>query len=224
MNILRKHRKSNKKLHIRKIIVIIFSLIMTTFAWFAYTKVLNTTLDIHISAWDMQYFIDGELRQNPINVEIGTLFPAMEEQTVKVDIKNNGETLVDLDYHIQKLTILGNEYEILQELPEEGEIPPYYIITTPPTVETDETTGVSIVKGKLINDVTQIPFTLEIEHSAQVAPGGQAYLTVKANWAGDNDELDSKWGYDVGKYFMDNPDATAAIAITLSVDSYQVEQ
>ena len=34
-NILRKHRKSNEKNKFKKFLLVIFTLIMTTFAWFA---------------------------------------------------------------------------------------------------------------------------------------------------------------------------------------------
>ena len=40
-NILRQHRKSKGKKKAKKYILFIFTLIMTTFAWFAYSKVLE---------------------------------------------------------------------------------------------------------------------------------------------------------------------------------------
>ena len=70
MNILRKHRKSKPKIKLKKYILFIFSLIITTFAWFTYSKVLNTHLNIHVAAWDMEYFIGNEKKENPIGIEI----------------------------------------------------------------------------------------------------------------------------------------------------------
>ena len=63
MNVLRKHRKSNKKIKIKKYVLFIFSLIMTTFAWLTYTKVLNTHLNIHVAAWDMEYILAMKKRK-----------------------------------------------------------------------------------------------------------------------------------------------------------------
>ena len=60
MGILRKYRKSNKKFGFKKFIILLFSLVMTTFAWFAYSKILNTYLNLHIAAWDMEYYINDE--------------------------------------------------------------------------------------------------------------------------------------------------------------------
>ena len=221
MNILRKHRKSNKKNKLKKYILFIFSLIMTTFAWFTFSKVLNTHLNIHVAAWDMEYYIGNEKKENPIGVNIDTLYPQMPDQTIKVDIKNNGEALVDIDYRIEAISIAGVSYELVSD--GEQNTTENYINIANPTLETDAETGVLVARGKIINDTTRFPFTLELEHSLQVVAKDTGYLTVKITWIGDNDDLDSEWGYKVGKYFTDNPTATSAMSITLSIDSYQAE-
>ena len=221
MNILRKHRKSKKKIKLKKYILFIFSLIMTTFAWFAYSKVLNTYINIHVAAWDMEYYIGDTKKENPIGVDFATLYPQMPEQTVTIDIKNNGEALVDLEYNIQAITIAGVTYELVPE--GKTATTQNYINIENPVQTQDPETGEYIAKGKVINDTTRFPFTLEIEKSMQVYPKNQGYLTIKANWIGDNDDLDSEWGYKVGKYFIDNPTATSAMNLTISIDSYQAE-
>lgn len=60
MNILRKSRKSKNKKKLNKFVILIFSLVMTTFAWFAYTKILEPTLKMHILSWNIEYSIAGE--------------------------------------------------------------------------------------------------------------------------------------------------------------------
>ena len=73
MNILRLNRKSKSKIKFNKFIMLIFSLIMTTFAWFTYSRILDTTLDIHLASWDMEYYIGEEKQENPIGIEFQTL-------------------------------------------------------------------------------------------------------------------------------------------------------
>ena len=131
-NILRKHRKSNEKNKFRKSLLLIFTLILTTFAWFAYTKILNPSLNIHVAAWDMEYYINGEKKENPIGIEFPSLYPQMEDQIVTVDILNNGEALVDLSYHIQEISIVGVSYELVTD----GEQP-----TTENYITIQETAG-----------------------------------------------------------------------------------
>ena len=146
----------------------------------------------------------------------------MPEQIIKIDIKNNGETLVDLDYSIESISIAGVSYELVRS--GEQNTTENYINIEDSTIETNEETGVLVATGKIINDTTRFPFTIELEHSLQVASKDSGYLTVIVNWIDNNDdELDTKWGYDVGKYFMDNPNTTSAMSLTLSINSYQVD-
>lgn len=121
MNILRWQRKSKKKIKPKTLLLFIFSLIMTTFAWFAYSEVLNSHLNIHVAAWDMEYFIDDVEYSNPIGINIATLYPTMPEDVITIDIKNNGEALVDIDYHVESITIAGVEYELRTEPVDGGE-------------------------------------------------------------------------------------------------------
>lgn len=243
MNILRWKRKSKKKVKLKTIILFIFSLIMTTFAWFAYSRVLDTTLNIHMASWDMEYWIGSEQKTNPISINIPTLYPAMPEYTVTIDIKNNGEKLVDIDYYVNSITIAGTSYEIVRE----GSTPTTssYIMLSPSVLETYTTTETDsetneeveivtqLIKGAIISDITKFPFTVTVEHSAQVDPvsvdengnevSGEGYLTVTVNWVGDNNELDSEWGYIVGEYLKNNPTATSVMSIELRLDAYQAE-
>ena len=231
MNILRWKRKSKNKIKFKSIILVIFSLIMTTFAWYAYSKVIDPTLNIHIASWDMEYYIGETKQTNPIGINIPVLYPAMAEQSVRIDIKNNGETLVDIEYLVESITIAGVEYQVL---PEETENPTgNYVIMTPPVKEmqtvttTDPVTGeevqtqVEVAKGVITNDITKFPFTVELDYSPQVEAESQGYLTIRVNWIGDNAKLDSEWGYIVGQYFAANPTATSAMSIGLRIDSYQ---
>lgn len=231
MNILRWKRKSKKKIPYKTILLFIFSLIMTTFAWFAYSKIIEPTLKMHMSSWDMEYYIGSEKKTNPISLEIPILYPTMEEQTVVVDIHNNGEKQVDIDFQVKSLTIAGTTYEGVSE----GFEPTTnkYITIAPSVIKTDETTSKQICKGAVTNDVTKFPFTIEIEHSAQVGAvtednygtkiPGEGYLKVTVNWIGDNDKLDSEWGYIVGDYLANHPEVSSAMSIVLSIDSYQVD-
>lgn len=240
MNILRWNRKSNKKIRPKTLLLFIFSLIMTTFAWFAYSKVLEPTLNIHMASWDMTYEINGTPTANPISIEIPILYPTMGEEKVVVDIFNNGETKVDIDYQVKSLTVAGIEYKGVPEGQTTNET--NYITIAPSVLETvqttDETTGetisTEIFKGAVTNDITRLPFTIDIEHSAQVEAAtkdlyggedtpGEGYLKVIVNWIGDNDKLDSEWGYKVGEYLANQPEGTPAMTIVLSIDSYQVD-
>lgn len=214
MNILRKNRKRNSKVNLRRYILLIFSLIMTTFAWFTYSKILDTGFEFHIESWDISFYLDedkdgeAELTEkidstDPIDIELSNLYPGMEDQTVNVIIKNNGELASDISYTIPEIVLLGNEYAIVESV--NASTPDYYILRNASTV----TEG--IVYTGLINEPTRFPFKIEIENTQQISSEGEGYLNVKISWPlynaddteeekNDKDELDTEWGYDVGAY------------------------
>lgn len=223
MNLLRIHRKSKHKIKLRTIFFFIFFLIMTTFAWFAYSKVLNSTLKFHVASWDMEYWIGGEKQEsNSIEIGIDELYPTMPEKSVTIEIKNNGEKNVEIDYKIDSVKIANTEYEVIyegQSIDAEN-----YIIMSPSVVETssvveDEVTIVTkTVKGAIIKDLEKFPFTVDLEHSYEIeSENGTGYLNVKVNWVGDNNKLDSEWGYIVGDA------TTTAMSIGITIDAYQQE-
>lgn len=223
MNLLRIHRKSKHKIKLRTIFFFIFFLIMTTFAWFAYSKVLNSTLKFHVASWDMEYWIGGEKQEsNSIEIGIDELYPTMPEKSVTIEIKNNGEKNVEIDYKIDSVKIANTEYKVIyegQSIDAEN-----YIIMSPSVVETssvveDEVTIVTkTVKGAIIKDLEKFPFTVDLEHSYEIeSENGTGYLNVKVNWVGDNNKLDSEWGYIVGDA------TTTAMSIGITIDAYQQE-
>lgn len=233
MNILRKKRKKHIKIRLKRIILLIFSLIMTTFAWITYTKILNTGVNIDIISWDISFFVDEngnniaeeeEERENPIAVDLSDLYPGMEEKVVKVIMKNNGQTPTDILYTTSEINILGNTYTIQENVPEGNE---YYILKHNPVMENGITTA------DFINEPERFPFKIVIEHSQEVLSGGEGYLTIKVTWPLYNeddseeeknrkDELDTEWGYKVAKYLSDNadnPDVTGAFHVQIRINA-----
>ena len=101
MNILRKSRKSTIKLDKRKVVLLIFTLIMTTFAWITYSKILLPNLKLHINSWNISIYVDenkngvaeeGEVADKtaPIVIQPFEVYPGMNKDVMDVIIKNNG--------------------------------------------------------------------------------------------------------------------------------------
>ena len=219
MNILRKSRKSTIKLDKRKVVLLIFTLIMTTFAWITYSKILLPTLKLHINSWNISIYVDdnkngvaeeGELADKtaPIVIQPFEVYPGMNKDVMDVIIKNNGETPSDIAYIISDIKFLGNTYSIQDDASA-------YRTTNPGAFclqkNTYEDYG-GIVTYKLINEESMIPFEFIIEHTKVIDGGAEGYLKVKAVWDATLDEgateaqidakneFDGKWGFDLTKY------------------------
>ena len=222
MNILRKNRKSNykynKKLFFR-VIFLIFSLIVTTFAWFTYYKILNDEIDIHIVSWDLEYLMDTnndetlESVENPLEISVPTLYPGMDAKEMNVTVRNNGESNVDLSCLLTNVTILGQEYEIVEDVNDAQT--EYYIVLEDPT------TAEGVSSQDIINDTEIFPFTISIENDVSLESRADANIKVTITWVGDNDELDSQWGHNVAKYLIEQEDPESVLQLTLQVNAVQ---
>ena len=232
MNVLRKKRKKNIKVRIKTIILLIFSLIMTTFAWITYSKILNSEIQIDINSWDLSFYVDknnndiadeDEEQEKPIDVNLTDLYPGMEEKIVKVFIRNNGETPTDILYTSSEINILGNEYTVEEVAPIDTE---YYILKHEPVI------GNGITSVDFINEPERFPFKISIEHTQEILSGGEGYLIIKVTWPlytgtdeeieNEKDLLDTDWGYKVAKYLednKDNPDITGAFHAKVRINA-----
>ena len=219
MNILRKSRKSTIKLDKRKVVLLIFTLIMTTFAWITYSKILLPTLKLHINSWNISIYVDDnkngvaeeeELADKtaPIVIQPFEVYPGMNQDIMNVIIKNNGETPADIAYIISGIKFLGNDYSIKQDAAAHRISHPEEFCLQENTYENYG----GIVTYKLINEESMIPFEFIIEHTQVIDGGAEGYLKVKAVWDATLDEgateeqidakneFDGKWGFDLTKY------------------------
>ena len=220
MNILRKSRKSTFKLDKRKIVLLIFTLIMTTFAWITYSKVLLPTLKLHINSWNISIYVDNnkngvaeddemvEDKNSPIVIQPFEVYPGMNKDIMDVIIKNNGETPSDIAYIISDVKFLGNTYSIQDDAAAyRTSNPGSYCLQK----NTYEDYG-GIVTYKLINEEAMIPFEFIIEHTRVIDGGAEGFLKVKAIWDAsleegatetqidEKNEFDGKWGFDLTNY------------------------
>lgn len=241
MNILRKSRKNRIKFDKRRFVLLIFTLIMTTFAWITYSKILLPNLKIHINSWNIAIYVDDNKngvaeddekvanKFDPIVIEPFEVYPGMNQDVIEVLIKNNGEipSIINYDITGAEVNFLGNTYQVVNNVAEERVTNPgnYYLQKNEPTK------AGGIASYKLINEENVIPFDFIIEHTECIEGGAEGYLKVRAVWDATLDdgatdeqidaknELDGKWGYDITAYEKANP-TTSPIQFKLNISSY----
>lgn len=229
MNILRKTRKSNIKISRRRLVLLIFTLIMASFAWIAYFRILKTNFEVHINSWNISLFIDknqnGVAEQDEeqdkdevIEVDFLEMYPGMNQEVVDVIIKNNGETLSTIDYIISDIKFLGDDYALVDDINAAlAENPNGFFLKN-----NEKTESGGIYTYNLIDD-TDFPFKFIIEHPNQIEGGAEGHLKVKALWVSslenedelteeqinEKNDIDSDWGYRVANFIEENPDLKA---------------
>lgn len=220
MGILRKIRKSNVKLTKKRIVLLIFTLIMATFAWIAYFKILSPTFQMHINAWNISIFVDenqngvaepAEERDKTSAIEVNFLemYPDMNQEKVDIIIQNNGDTPAIFTYELSDVAFLGESYTVVDDAEQSRlENPDGKYIQRGTSTE-----AAGIMTYELINEPETFPFKFTVENCDSIAGGAEGAITVKALWADANEEitedekneLDSQWGYGVAEFIKNNP-------------------
>lgn len=220
MGILRKIRKSNIKITKKRIVLLIFTLIMATFAWIAYYKILSPTFQMHINAWNISIFVDenqngvaepAEERDKTSAIEVNFLemYPDMNQEKVDIIIQNNGDTPAIFTYELSDVAFLGESYTVVDDAEQSRlENPDGKFIQRGTSTE-----AAGIMTYELINEPETFPFKFTVENCDSIAGGAEGAITVKALWADVSDditedeknELDSQWGYGVAEFIKNNP-------------------
>lgn len=177
MNLLRVKRKKFNKVKPRRFLYIVFSLIMVSFAWFTFSKILKSEVKLHINSWNIEFFLDKnknnipenyeKVENNAMEINVDNLYPGMDDQIINVIIRNTGETPSTISYTIPEIYILGEQYEVVEEIPENSENGKYILKSDMEPVIKD---GLS--KVTIIDDLTRIPFTIEMENTEIIYPKG----------------------------------------------------
>lgn len=165
------------KLNLISLFFVTVSFISVSLAWFAYTGIASSGLDVDIKAWHIEF--NGKSKaQNEIVIPLTNIYPGMDTIVESVNIKNKGDSDAKLSYKIKSIRILDEEIDT--------------------TVSQDE------LLDQLANNY---PFSIDISISKQYidASIGESSIDLSVSWPldSDNDKDDSLWG-DKTYQFQDN--------------------
>ena len=113
MNLLRWKRKKANKININRFLIISFYFIMTSLAWFSFSKKLDSNMNLDMISWNIIFSKDNNIITNTDNVDFSfsNLYPGTSDE-ITIDIENNGQTDAKIFYIIKSITIMGTVYEI----------------------------------------------------------------------------------------------------------------
>lgn len=163
-----KKHKTYLKLNLVSLFFVALSFISVTLAWFAYTGLASSSVNVDIKAWHIE-FNGQSSASNEIVIPLSNIYPGMDTVVESVNIKNYGDSDAKLSYTIESVRILDEEL--------------------------DMTLDQNVILDKLSNDY---PFDINISISKQYldAHTGEASIDLSVSWPldSDNDEEDSIWG------------------------------
>lgn len=164
------HKRIKRKiisLNFTAIFFFLLSSISFTFAWFVYSSVVQTEIEIGVTAWHIELRDGEEEISYELSLPISEFYPGMNKYIKSIEILNKGDIDAEFDYKISKLRILEEEFNVDNQ---------------------DE------LLDKLAQEY---PFLFNIEvDSSFVGKGESIILNIVADWPLDSgdDKKDSKWG------------------------------
>lgn len=195
---MKKIFKIIKKIKLRHLIILLFLLMFNTYAWFIYTTKVNTTIDAHVSSWNVEFISkEGGVESNLL-VSVDKIYPGMTPFEYDVNVKNEGEMKAKLDYEIRTIRIMDDNYIVSDTLSSQ----------------------------EIENQIKQkYPFKINIiSNDSKMDPkGGTGNFKIIVSWdyeSGD-DSKDTTYGNKAYQFYKDNPDEKS-IEMNLILKAVQV--
>ena len=101
-----------KKINFTSIMFFVFSLISATFAWFAFSNIVDNDMQIDIKAWKVDISEGDSLITNKLEIEIPDFYPGNEMVAKEITISNEGDISSVVSYKISSLRILDEEFDV----------------------------------------------------------------------------------------------------------------
>ena len=170
----KKRHKVYLKLNLVSIVFAVVSFISVSFAWFAYSGLVDVKTEVGVKAWYIEFEKNNEVVSNDIIISLSDLYPGMEPLSEVITIQNLGDSDAKLKYSIDYARILDDNKD-------------YYTIN-------DDYTSDRIEDALAHNYPFSINATLS--KTRINAKDSDAEFIVTVSWPLDsgNDMLDSAWG------------------------------
>lgn len=189
-----------KKIQIKNILILIALLVFNSYAWFLYATRASSSLDVHISSWNVEFSLGEDETVTNILIEVERIYPGMEKFIKEITVKNKGEIKAHLDYRINYLKIMEEEFRV----------------------------GENITSEELEEKIkTEYPFKINVskDETALVSGTGEGKFTVTVEWAFESgdDEADTVWGNKAYEYYSKNTEGKI-IEIELELIANQITE
>ena len=186
--------KRLKKIGPFRLIFLIVLIASNSFAWFIYATKIDSTVSVHVRAWDIVLEAENNEITSIINFPVDSIYPGMEDFEYEINAYNNGEVSARLSYLLLEANILGTQYITVEGRTERGE-----------TASSGDITS-SQLESMLANNY---PFSITIGISSDLIDeeDGLEQYTFSVVWPYEqnDDETDTLWGIAAYNYKESNP-------------------
>lgn len=182
------HKKGfiGKYIKLKTLIILVVLLVFNSYAWFVFATRVSGGLSAHVTSWNVTFQIGDDESVTNIIIDVSTIYPGMETYMKEIKVKNNGESIANLTYKYQSLTVLGDTYTVGDNCTEEelndriANTYPFKVNVTVDTSQLDQTNG-----------------------------EGNFTITVEWPYESGDDETDTLWGEKAYTFSKEHPDESS---------------
>ena len=194
---------------IPSLIVLLLILIVPTFGWFIYNRVIDANIEARVKAWDIG--LTGADDNEITFIISDQLYPGMNDIQETAEITNNGELGARVSTSISEITLFGVNYKLGTGVGEYTQAELQALLDSWP-IDVDIQFGEEIInQGSMANLTLRISWPYE-----NPACSGQADVTPC-------DALDTEWGTKSYEYKRSNPNKPSII-IKAAIKAEQIEE
>ncbi len=198
-------KKKKIKIKLSRIVFLIVLVAANTFAWFIYATKVDSNISVHVRAWNVVFQAGDNEVINTININVGDIYPGMNDYSYEVEAYNYSEVAADLHYSILEARILNDRYVTVEGRTEYNE-----------QIQATDLTSEEL-EEQLLEDY---PFVISFATSNDTLSMENGYetCTLSVIWPYENnqDELDTYWGIQANNYKESYP-SNSSIAIKIKI-------
>ena len=207
----------------KSVIIVILTLLVNTYAWFIYSSMVSTSLQMHIKGWN---FNITNLEDDEFIFQVEEVYPGMEEAVKIMTAENKGETRTTVRCEFQSIRVFNDTVEVGDNVLDQSGNP----------------TGATHTSDTLYQLLKSYPFDTDIFFGATEYTGTPVVMNqgqnmdikFAINWeyevAGDadaiaaQDAIDTKWGEDAYDFKNTPGNSDYCVEIKLKVVAEQVDE
>ncbi len=180
-----------------RLVILIVLVLANTFGWFIFSTKVSTSLDVHVSAWDVLFEAGNSPIVDYVFLTVDNIYPGMTPYHYDLAASNHGEMDASVHYTIMEFTLFGSTYYTKEGRDEAG-LPENANDYTSAQLET------------ILANSTLFPFTITMGFTNALMPAivGSSNYSLDMTWPYESghDAQDTQLGQQAYTFKQSNPD------------------
>ena len=195
-----------------RLMILIVLVLANTFGWFIFSTKVSTSLDVHVSAWDVLFEAGNSPIVDYVFLTVDNIYPGMTPYHYDLGASNRGEMDATVHYKVLYYKLFGTTYYTVEGKEEAG-------LDVQPT----DLTSAELVTA--LQNNTLFPFTITMGFTNDVMPAviGKSTYNLDMTWPYESghDAQDTQLGKQAYTFKQNHP-TDPCLSFRIKVEIFQI--